>query len=224
MKGNSRPVVSNQIGCHPQLLQVVSRHCATPWRRPLADHSVRAFQAVLSRIEQDGRPLLLDAGCGTADSSLQLAERHTNKLVLAVDQSASRLSRCKAGAENLLLIRADLQDFWRLLYQAGLRLQHHYLLYPNPWPKKQHLQRRWHGHPVFPWLLALGGVLEVRSNWWVYVEEFSRALAWLGIDSTCEPVDTPGLSPFERKYALSGQRLWVLRADLRATAIAVPGL
>lgn len=44
-------------------------------------------------------------------------------------------------------------------------------------PKIGHLSRRWHGHPVFPAMLELGGVLECRSNWKIYVlNEFCFAV------------------------------------------------
>ena len=65
---------------------------------------------------------------------------------------------------NAVLIRADLVDFWRLLADNGVRLARHYNLYPNPWPKIGHLARRWHGHPVFPALLELGGVPLIRRQ------------------------------------------------------------
>ena len=85
-----------------------------------------------------------------------------------------------------------------------------YLLYPNPWPKIGHLARRWHGHPVFPTLLELGGVLECRSNWRIYVEEFCFAVARLTPHTPrCEPYSPrEALTPFERKYLASGHALY----------------
>lgn len=159
-----------------------------------------------------GRPLLLDAGCGTGASTLILAERHPEAQVVGVDRSAARLARAPADRPgNLLLLRARLEDFWRLLAEADIRLDGHYLLYPNPWPKPGHLSRRWHAHPVFPELLALGGRLELRTNWRIHAEEFARALALHRVEA--EPVVSfqPGqmpLSPFERKYAASGHELF----------------
>ena len=102
--------------------------------------------------------------------------------------------------------------------EAGLRLARHYVLYPNPWPKIGHLGRRWHAHPVFPWIPRLGGVLECRSNWLVYIEEFALALevaigrpvAWEAFSA-----EVP-LTPFERKYRDSGQTLYRLGVDLSA--------
>jgi tRNA G46 methylase TrmB len=84
------------------------------------------------------------------------------------------------------------------------------LLYPNPWPKIGHLSRRWHGHPVFPAMLALGGVLECRSNWRIYIEEFCFAIDHLkqGVAVCQDYVPEVALTPFERKYLNSGHALW----------------
>lgn len=38
-----------------------------------------------------------------------------------------------------------------------------------------HTKRRWHGHPVFPILVALGGQIEVRASWEGYLKEFRVA-------------------------------------------------
>ena len=82
------------------------------------------------------------------------------------------------AAKNVKLVRADLVDFWTLVYRdaTSWTIHSNYLLYPNPYPKSQHLKRRWHGHPVFPILLGLGGKLILRSNWNIYCEEFLDAV------------------------------------------------
>ena len=122
--------------------------------------------------------------------------------------------------DNALLIRADLADFWRLARQAGWRLDAHFLLYPNPWPKPGHLQRRWHGHPVFPDLLGLGGRLEIRSNFRLYIEEFQAALRFVGVCAGEVVSFRPEIpiSPFEAKYAASGHELFRLTVQLETTA------
>jgi tRNA G46 methylase TrmB len=67
---------------------------------------------------------------------------------------------------------------------------------------------------VFPTLLALGGQIELRSNWRVYVEEFALALARHGWLFDVAPVTGSGdpVTPFERKYRDSGHPLWRLEA------------
>lgn len=221
---NSRIPASAQAGVHDNLARLVDRHLAEPFRKPYADYNRAAFDAALAG--WDGRaPLILDAGCGVGHSTIQLARAFPGHWVMGVDQSEERLTRRKPYPDallphNMVFVRADLVDFWRLLADAGLRLDRHYVLYPNPWPKIGHLGRRWHGHPVFPWIPRLGGVLECRSNWQVYIEEFTfaleracdRSFAWAGFEAPSP------LTPFERKYRDSGQPLFHVVADLGAGA------
>lgn len=217
---NSRIPQSAQHGVHEALAERVRKHLVEPFRKPFAPYNRAALDASLAG--WDGRaPLILDAGCGVGHSTIQLARQYPDHWVIGVDQSQDRLARRKPYPDallpkNMVFVRADLVDYWRLLDEAGLRLARHYLLYPNPWPKIGHLGRRWHAHPVFPWIVRLGGVLECRSNWQVYIEEFacalelatSRAAPWERFEA-----DSP-LTPFERKYRDSGQALYRLGIEL----------
>ena len=223
MQANSRVPFSAQTGVHEQLPRLLARHAASPFRKPYSDYNRAAFEASMIRRERlaPGAPLILDACCGVGESSLALARAYPDHYVIGVDQSADRLGReviGKAGGlpENLDLVRADLVDYWRLLHDAGIRLARHALYYPNPWPKIGHLSRRWHAHPVFPTVLALGGVLECRSNWKIYVEEFCLAVHLLrGQAVCCEPfLPKQSITPFERKYLASGHALWRARVPL----------
>ena len=225
----SRRVVSSQSDPHRDLARRVERALSHPLRKPVADHTRSAFSCANAwRLQRPDAALILDAGCGVGLSTRRLAQRFPDSLVIGVDRSADRLSREHGKLpENALLVRADLVDFWRLALAEGWQPQRHYLLYPNPYPKPGHLKMRWQGHPVFPAILALGGRLELRSNWRLYVEEFALALRQatqleasveryqpasacpddVGSDSTC-------LSPFEEKYHRSGQPLWRLVTEL----------
>lgn len=221
MQGNSPPVRSRQTQAHPRLDQVVLRHLAVPWQAPVHAPTRAALAPLLAELSDPSPPpLILDSGCGDGASTLRLAYRHPDALVLGLDKSALRLQRLAPQGQyrrgNAWLLRAEIADAWRVLAQAGVRLAGHYLLYPNPWPKSTHLHRRWHGHPVFPTLVALGGKLELRSNWPVYVTEFGRALELAGCEAVIDPVEdeATALTPFERKYRDSGHALWRLRAVL----------
>jgi len=231
MAGNSRPVSSNQSGIHARLEQVVRRHLTSVNRRPCAEHTRKVFEAHADELAGTSRPLIFDSCCGVGESTAKLAARHPDALVLGLDKSATRLGRhggavggLEAGREsgpgdNYRLLRVDLNDFWRLAADAGWRLSHHYLLYPNPWPKAAHLQRRWHASPAFIDLLRLGGQLTLRSNWRIYLEEFAAALAIAGHKASVTPyLAADPLTPFERKYRDSGQVLWQLECDLDALA------
>ena len=215
---NSRPIFSGQTQIHPRLAERVRRYLTTIYRRPIATHSQAAFEQVQQWINGRDQPLILDAGCGVGISTRQLAECFPQALVIGVDKSAVRLAKQHSVLPiNAFLVRADLNDFWRQAVTAKWRLWHHYLLYPNPWPKAQHLQRRWHASPLLPFIVVLGGRLELRSNWRLYVEEFIFALGLIGIDAACDVYQAEqALTPFERKYWHSGQCSWHCVIELKA--------
>jgi len=232
MHANSRVPTSAQAGIHEQLARLLERHWQAPYLKPYADYNRAAFAASMARREAlaPAAPLILDAGCGVGASSVALARAYPDHYVIGVDQSHARLERAQSQLRlqraqsrlrrqdgkadvlpaNLDLVRADLVDYWRLLRDAAVRPARHYLLYPNPWPKIGQLARRWHGHPVFPALLELGGVLECRSNWKIYIDEFCFAVERLTQrEAICEPYLPPeALTPFERKYLNSGHVLY----------------
>ncbi|MDN5925289.1 MAG: methyltransferase domain-containing protein [Xanthomonadales bacterium] len=222
MSTRSKCVSSAQTQPHAQLAAVVQKHLDTAWRQPLRASSEAAFARFAAWYAAgDGAPWILDSGCGTGASTLQLARRYPQHRVLGIDQSAVRLAvgeralKATDAPRNAFLLRCEAADFWRLALAAGLHPARHYLLYPNPWPKAAHLRSRWHAHPAFTQLLALGGELELRSNWEVYAREFALALqvARISASITRIEVDDP-VSPFERKYAASGHGIWQVTATI----------
>lgn len=218
MHATSRFIATNQTGPHDDVPRRVARALEYPLRKPVAEHTRAAFAEADAWLAACQAPLILDTGCGVGLSTRHLAQRHPDCAVIGIDRSADRLSRDHGALpENALLVRADLVDFWRLALAGGWRPLQHYLLYPNPYPKASHLKMRWHGHPVFPAILALGGRLELRSNWRLYLEEFALAVTQAtGLRATILEHDPANeyLTPFERKYHLSGQALWRLAVDL----------
>jgi tRNA G46 methylase TrmB len=214
MHANSATVISAQTGPHPLLCEVVTRHLRERYRRVRSDAGRDAFATVVERLAAGH--FLLDAGCGTGASAFELARRYPRAMVIGVDKSAARLAigqkQIESGGAppNAVLLRCELVDFWQLAAAANLRCERQFVLYPNPWPKPQHLKRRWHAHPVLSAILALGGIIELRTNWRPYAEEFAITLQRSGaVMECCEQfaAENP-LTPFERKYAASGHALW----------------
>ncbi|WP_075880650.1 tRNA (guanine(46)-N(7))-methyltransferase TrmB [Vreelandella massiliensis] len=218
MLKRSRAVQSNQTGPHQDVSRRVARALAHPLQKPVAAHTQAAFDHAATWLGERNAPLILDSGCGVGLSTRRLAAAFPSHAVIGVDRSEDRLGRDHGELpDNALLVRADLVDFWRLAARAGWSPERHYLLYPNPYPKAAHLNRRWHGHPVFPTLLALGGRLELRSNWQIYLEEFAEAVVQAtGKQPVVEAHHPNGdyLTPFEAKYDHSGQALWRLTVNL----------
>jgi tRNA G46 methylase TrmB len=228
MHANSSPVHSTQTQPHAQLDAVVRRHLASSYQRPISPRGQAIFAALSPWLAtQKGRELILDSGCGTGWSSRQLALQFPDIAVLGADRSGIRLARSglldeqsHGSQDNLCLVRINLEDLWPLLLAAGIRPARHLLWYPNPSPKPELLKRRWHAHPLFPTLLALGGELELRSNWRVYIDEFARALEIAGQAVAIDAIDADeaAVTPFERKYRESGQGVWWVRCLLDRVA------
>jgi len=192
------------------LNKVVIKHIQTLpkyWKsKPIAKHTSAAFTEALDFILQHPKrttsldtkakvKVIIDGGCGTGRSSFLLGEMYKDCLVIGIDQSLSRLSRNKGynnntqasnttnKGDNVLLLRAELADFWKCIlssseWQEHIQIHKHYLLYPNPYPKKSRLKNRWYAHPAFPLLMmsSEGAELIVRSNWEGYLKEFGKAV------------------------------------------------
>lgn len=213
----SREITSSQTTIHPHLKDLVAKHCATHFRKPYAAHTTQAFAHVeqqLLKAKAEGISVFVDACCGTGESSLLISKDYPDALVIGIDKSTHRLAKGVAKLSslpaNLLLLQADIIDFWRLCDEHAFRFTKVYLFYPNPYPKPEHLMRRWHGHPVFPTLLHLTPSIELRTNWKIYAEEFAYALGLAGRQQVQFEEYHPTLfgSPFESKYAASGHSLW----------------
>lgn len=217
----ARPVTTNQNGPHDDTVATVRRHLNSEFLKPIQAHNQKAFDDINEQVAQWRGPLILDSCCGVGESTAWLAEQHPEAMVIGVDKSAHRLERhshyqSSDQGQRYWVVRADLMDFWRLARQANWQLQQHCLFYPNPWPKSAHLARRWHGSPVWKDLVALGGQLQVRSNWSLYLLEVAQALQISGHQAMVSllPENSEPVTPFERKYQNSGQALWQLHANL----------
>jgi tRNA G46 methylase TrmB len=194
------------------------------------------------------RAVILDSGCGTGESTIHIARRFPGIPVIGIDKSCARLDKAgnpsqTAGddvPQNAFWIRAELLDFWRLALehvQAGeWTIPYHAVYYPNPWPKQSEATRRFHMHPIFPTLLALGKTIELRTNWEIYAREFAEAArivlsvnaentdndgtvitAPANAHITCEAFDPASPeTAFERKYKEARQTLWRVEIGFRS--------
>jgi tRNA G46 methylase TrmB len=223
--GDSKVIVTNQTGIHEKLGDIVEKHFSHAFQKPYQAHTKKAFDDINAIVinfllnNPDG-DVIVDSCCGVGQSTRLLAQRNPHALVVGIDKSAHRIDRNVEGfeastgyqANNYHLIRADLNDFYRLVKAANWPVAKHYILYPNPWPKSKHVQRRWHGSAVFPTLITIGQQLILRSNWRLYLEEFQFAADIAGLQGKISDVDdSQPLTPFEAKYQASGQPCWQLQ-------------
>lgn len=84
----------------------------------------------------------------------------------------------QAVSSNVILVRAELTDFWRCVLQTNWNISHHYIFYPNPYPKKNRIKKRFYAHPSFPLILKIGGSITLRSNWEGYLKEFAQSVVF----------------------------------------------
>jgi len=217
-------VPTGQEGLHPDLEALVLRHLNHEDRTPIPEHTLAGYVQLKALLQAEPRPLVLDSGCGNGSGTAALARSHPDAWVLGVDRSSQRLRKGPAREglrqglvkqDNLLLLRADLPSVWRLLAQDNHRLQAHFFMYPNPYPKRRQVMRRWHAHPAFRCLWALGGQIELRTNWPVYAEEMAQALRIASAHTERsyevqldEWAPTTPQTKFEAKYVASGHRLY----------------
>lgn len=220
--GDSKAIVTNQDGVHEKLEQIVSKHLNHKFEKPFQAHTLEAFKQLDNIVKAFNGPIILDACCGVGQSTRLLAKANPDALVIGVDKSAHRINRNVeehfpediSGVDNFHIVRADLNDFYRLVAQAKWPVDKHYILYPNPWPKAKHIQRRWHGSAVFPQILSIGKQIILRSNWQTYLDEFLLASQLAGREGKLSVLkiaqgQTP-LTPFEAKFIASNQRCWQL--------------
>ena len=185
MQRNSRFITSNQTGIHDQLHDLIQRRAASDYLKPIAPSSRLAFNTALGAWRNTNKShIIIDAGCGVGLSTRRLATLHPDHFVIGIDQSSDRLSRQvewpSDAPNNFITVRADVVDFWRLLRDAAIYPSHHYLLYPNPWPKKHHLARRWHAHPrLIRWEGSGGGCVLWRRR------QLSRRSSIQGDEMSC---------------------------------------
>lgn len=199
---------------------------------------------LIQRAREQGLEVIVDSGCGTGESTR--ARVQPGRWILGVDKSLVRMDRGaqqglevpiwrqasspKRGALDLalraggLLARAELSELVALMHHEGCVVEQLDFLYPNPWPKTQHFGRRWYGHPIWPYALAVAHNVQLRTNWEVYAQEFAAALAlWFPQaqgQGQCEPwavAPGEGLTAFERKYAQAGHALYRVVAQGGAT-------
>lgn len=209
----------------PEVLSSVVQKYSTQFNvwlkhKPIANHTRQAFDMLhLTTTMNSTTKIILDSGCGTARSTELLADLYPDHLVIGIDRSFVRLNRnvvyrknnnfnthndlihTRRDKPNLRLVRAELADFWRCCLEANLTISRHYLLYPNPYPKKCRLTSRWYAHPSFPLLFRLGGSqIIIKSNWNLYLQEFSQAVLYsTTFDEHARPyMDSAKKGPVER--------------------------
>ena len=162
-------------------------------------------------------------------SSVQHGEVERDDPTDTLDEEEEPLVQSMPDKPNLRLVRAELSDFWRCCLEANITISRHYLLYPNPYPKKARVKSRWYAHPSFPLIFQLGGeAIVVKSNWNLYLQEFSQSVVYLMPCDAVRPylasaergpmdrIDkSVAWTNFEKKYDDTGEKTYELVLERR---------
>lgn len=155
-------------------------------------------------------PLHVDLGCGDGSFVCALAERLSEKNFLGIERLRGRIrsaARKAAMVGNVRLLRMENSYAVRYLLPAG-SVETFYLLFPDPWPKRRHWQRRTVTgeflHAISQALAENGRFLIATDhlNYFGKIEEIARA----NPDFTVAPLraaDLP-LTKFEQQFRAQG--------------------
>ena len=166
--------------------------------------------------------LHVDLGCGDGSFICELAQQFPQKNFLGIEHLTKRVEKVRRKAEkieNVRVLRADTLFALRCLLPQN-SVETFYLLFPDPWPKRRHHQRRiFTGEFLDAVAAALeqNGVLRVATDQLDYFQQIQRL-------SRAHPefqvVDLDGvvlpLTRFEKRFR--EQSIPVYRLTLRKTS------
>lgn len=126
-------------------------------------------------------PLVLEIGCGTGTSTLEMAKFEPNVDVIAVEVYRRGLAQLLSAIErehvtNIRLIRGDAVDVLDHLLAPGT-LSGVRVFFPDPWPKARHHKRRLLQPAVVATIadrLHPGGVLHAATDHADYAEQIAQ--------------------------------------------------
>jgi tRNA (guanine-N7-)-methyltransferase len=164
----------------------------------------------LEKIFGRNAPLQVDLGCGDGSFICALAERMPERNFLGIERLLGRIraaARRAATLGNVRLLRMENSYAVRYLLPAG-SVEIFYLLFPDPWPKRRHWQRRIVTKEFLRAIsqaLAENGKFLVATdhlNYFEKIEEIARA----NPDFTIAPPGAAGLplTKFEQQFRAQG--------------------
>jgi tRNA (guanine-N7-)-methyltransferase len=164
-------------------------------------------------------PLQVDLGCGDGAFLFALAEKTPEKNFLGTERLLHRVKKACRKAEkidNMQVLRVEsAYAVKHLLPAQSVEIFH--LLFPDPWTKRKHHQRRIVGLDFLKTVhaaLILEGVLRIATDHQDYFEQIQQVAARLQIfevtrnDSAIYPAST-----FEAQYQQQGVPIY--RLELR---------
>jgi len=183
------------------------------------------FEESLSWTEVFGNPnpVVCEIGSGKGRFLISSASANPALNYLGIERAVKyhRLIRERVerqGLGNVRLLNSDADHFVRT-YVPPLSVQHYYILFPDPWPKKRHRKRRLVTEAFLEALLptlAPAGCIHYKTDFDDYFEQMlsvTRARTELH-ELQCRTITAGQVDPeaadtsFERKYLIQGRLIY----------------
>ena len=168
---------------------------------------------------------VVEVGFGMGEATWQLAERQPDTAVLALDLHTPGIGRLVAhlhehSIDNVKILEQDaitvLEEKIQDSSIDALRL-----FFPDPWPKKRHIKRRFISAENLDLLaskIKVGGSLHIATDWDDYAEMCEELITvhplWQAIPKSdlCQPEQRPK-TKFEMRGISEGRRITDLVAE-----------
>ena len=165
-------------------------------------------------------PLHVDLGCGDGTFLCNLAKRMPEKNFLGIERLLGRARsaiRKASGINNARVLRAETSYAVRyFLPERSVETFH--LLFPDPWPKRRHHQRRLFTADFLSAIAAAlmeSGILRIatdQSDYFKHISQLAEQATGFAVSEVNGQTDFP-LSTFEKKFKNDGARIY--RLELR---------
>ncbi len=129
------------------------------------------------------RPLRIEIGVGNSDFLPEVAAREPEFNYLGFEYSAKRVAKflkrvASRGLTNIRMLRTEVRRAIESIVEPG-SVDHIFILFPDPWPKRRHAKHRFiqlANIPILARLLRAGGGLSLRTDSQAYAAQMLSVL------------------------------------------------
>lgn len=183
-----------------------------------AEKPEREFPAWLSAVRKD-RPLVMELGMGTGDFLNAMAEKNPEQFFLGIEIKPDRITKACQKSEqkklsNIAFLQAKIEKLSRYRIPKAEQL---YILFPDPWPKKRHIDRRLtslsHLKSYMDWLSPHAEVIFKTDDkaLFDYTKENVQAVGWTFTERNAGIITH---TAYEKRFVISGKRIYTLAATV----------